>query len=351
MKRILLTSLLVLTGTARLAFADDSPTADEAWGRIIQLLQVTNMQRPTTPEDKDLLGSRLAELTRAADEFWQRYPESSHVWEAKLLALQVTLDRAALDGKQPNLRLIESHVKEITTAGSAPQNIQTEAATILFRLHAVEAAESRDPSKLAALDAEAATFAERYPQSRRAVEVAWLRLEAYERVDSKKAEALLKQYTQHSDPRIAGEAKRRLMMLELTKKPMELKFTGVDGREFDLAKWRGKVVLLDFWATWCGPCRMEMPKVVATYKKLHPKGFEIVGISLDSSKDKLVQYTKQQDMTWPQYFDGRTWENKISRDFGIQAIPEMWLVDKRGYVRSTEARGNLEEQITKLLAE
>jgi peroxiredoxin len=94
-----------------------------------------------------------------------------------------------------------------------------------------------------------------------------------------------------------------------------------------------------------------VPNVVAAYKKLHVKGLEIVGISLDSNKDKLLEFTKQKEMTWPQYFDGKTWDNKISGTFGVGAIPAMWLVDKRGYVRSTNARDDFEGQVTKLLAE
>jgi thiol-disulfide isomerase/thioredoxin len=137
----------------------------------------------------------------------------------------------------------------------------------------------------------------------------------------------------------------------LKEKPLELKFTTVDGKDFDLANWRGKVVLVDFWATWCGPCRAEIPRVVETYKKLNPKGFEIIGISLDREKDRLVEYAKQKEMTWPQYYDGKVWENKISTGFGIMGIPTMWLVDKKGFVRSTEARADLEQQVTKLLSE
>ena len=139
---------------------------------------------------------------------------------------------------------------------------------------------------------------------------------------------------------------------DLKVKPLDLKFTAVDGTEFDLAKWRGKVVLVDFWATWCAPCRREVPNVVGTYNKLHAKGFEIVGISLDRSREQMLQFTKDNGMPWPQYFDGQVWENKISSQFGIEGIPAMWLVDKKGGVRNAEARGYaLEAEVTKLLAE
>src|SRR5438067_10175070 len=80
---------------------------------------------------------------------------------------------------------------------------------------------------------------------------------------------------------------------DVTGKPVDIKFTAVDGREVDLAKLKGKVVLIDFWATWCGPCMGEVPHVVEAYQKLHGKGFEIVGISFDKDKGALEKTTKE----------------------------------------------------------
>jgi thiol-disulfide isomerase/thioredoxin len=154
----------------------------------------------------------------------------------------------------------------------------------------------------------------------------------------------------------ATMAQQELMIMKAQqnfgKEPLDLKFQAVDGRAVDLVKLRGKVVLVDFWATWCGPCRVEIPNVVATYNALHSQGFEIIGISLDQDKEAMVKFTKAAGMAWPQYFDGKRWENEISKRFGIDSIPAAWLLDKKGRLRSTEARGgSLEEQVKRLLAE
>jgi thiol-disulfide isomerase/thioredoxin len=119
----------------------------------------------------------------------------------------------------------------------------------------------------------------------------------------------------------------------------------------DLKNLKGKVVLIDFWATWCGPCVGELPHVKEAYNELHGKGFEVVGISLDSDKSKLTKFVADKKMEWPQYFDGKQWENEISTKYGIQSIPAMWLIDKKGNLRDVNARPDLKGKVEKLLAE
>jgi thiol-disulfide isomerase/thioredoxin len=119
-------------------------------------------------------------------------------------------------------------------------------------------------------------------------------------------DTLVKKLAADPQPEVAALVAR---IADLKTKPLDLKFTALDGRAVDFASLRGKVVLLDFWATWCGPCVEEVPHVVAAYRKYHDQGFEIVGVSLDQDKDAVQAFTAANGMTWPQYFDGQGWKN------------------------------------------
>ncbi len=154
-----------------------------------------------------------------------------------------------------------------------------------------------------------------------------------------------------TDEETKESAKALVKKLDRVGKPLALKFAAMDGREVDLQKLKGKVVLVDFWATWCGPCIKELPAVKAAYEKLNAKGFEIVGISFDQDKAALEKLVAKEKMPWPQYFEGGEKGNKFGEEFNISGIPTMWLVDKQGVLRDLNGREKLTEKVEKLLAE
>jgi peroxiredoxin len=123
------------------------------------------------------------------------------------------------------------------------------------------------------------------------------------------------------------------------------------GKPLSIANYKGKVVLLDFWATWCGPCVHELPNVIKTYDAYHKQGFEIIGISLDKDQEKLASFTKEKSMTWVQYFDGLVWQNKLAAKYGITSIPATFLLDGQGTIIGKDLRGeDLDKAVAKALA-
>jgi cytochrome c-type biogenesis protein CcmH/NrfG/peroxiredoxin len=122
------------------------------------------------------------------------------------------------------------------------------------------------------------------------------------------------------------------------------------GEDLSLEKLRGKIVLLDFWASWCGPCRVDMPEVRTIWKKYGGDQFVVIGINLDSNRAAFEAYAKEQGVTWPQYYDGLGWGNKISQLYRVFAIPHTILIDQDGVIQATGFRGGaLSDMVGNLL--
>ncbi|MDB5349691.1 MAG: resA 9 [Planctomycetota bacterium] len=165
-------------------------------------------------------------------------------------------------------------------------------------------------------------------------------------------ERILKDY---GDSQFAGMIKGARKQRESIGKPFELEFTeATRGTTISMKDLKGKVVVVDFWATWCGPCIKEMPTMKKLYAEYKDKGVEFIGVSLDKKKedgglDKLKDYVAKNDIQWPQYYQGNWWESEFSAGWGINSIPCVFIVDADGKLYSVEAGGKLETLIPELL--
>jgi thiol-disulfide isomerase/thioredoxin len=163
------------------------------------------------------------------------------------------------------------------------------------------------------------------------------------------------QFAKSSNPRIKqmGESfAGTLRRLSLPGNPMEIKGTLLNKQPFDQKTLAGKVVLVDFWATWCGPCVAEIPNVLEQYEKYHDKGFEVVGISLDQDRQALEKFITDQKVPWPILFEeseGDGWQHPLATYYGISGIPTVILIGRDGNVITLNARGErLGEELAKL---
>lgn len=146
---------------------------------------------------------------------------------------------------------------------------------------------------------------------------------------------------------MAGVARR----LDLPGKEMKIEGTTTRGEPFDWKAYHGKVVLVDYWATWCGPCVEELPNVKENYEKYHDKGFEVVGISLDSEPTRLLRFLSEREIPWVCLFEeGTGTSHPMAKYYGVMSIPSTMLLDRDGKVVAMDIRGGeLDRQLAKLL--
>ena len=134
------------------------------------------------------------------------------------------------------------------------------------------------------------------------------------------------------------------------KSAADLSLPDLNGNHVKLSELKGKVVLIDFWASWCGPCRHNNPNLVKLYNKFRNKGFEIYGVSLDDNENSWKKAVTHDKLTWIQVIDENGWESSSARIYGVDMIPSSFLIDRRGIIRIINAEGaDLESSVKDLL--
>jgi peroxiredoxin len=130
----------------------------------------------------------------------------------------------------------------------------------------------------------------------------------------------------------------------------EITLQDIDGKIVNLSSVKAKVVLIDFWASWCGPCRSNNPHLVKFYKKFHPQGLEIIGVSFDASDNEWRKAVERDKISWIQLIDSKGYYSSAASGYYVDAIPASFLIDEKGIIRSINTVGRaLESQVKQLL--
>lgn len=372
--------------------ADDKPAAqkapagavkneagDAAWAEVLKAMRAPNPPaewQNKEPNKEELAAWELKNSVLAgaaadkAREFYGQFPQHEKASEARKLEVKLLTVSIELGNTNRQVRLdelLDARLKDPATP--ADERFDLRAQRVLkVVMDVLMAKESPDRmSVLAKAEKETRALQSEFPKREEAFELWMMIARGYmsasqlqslaegkrfaESEAFKKGKAIIADVARTGQGDFKDQAAAQLKMLGRLGKPIDLKFSDLDGKETGTKKLAGKVVLVDFWATWCPPCRAALPEVKETYLKLHEKGFEILGISLDKDKSDLTKLLADEKMSWPQYFDGLGWENKFAVSFEISSVPTMWLLDKQGVLRDLNGGDSMAAKVEQLLAE
>lgn len=329
---------------------------------ILKWIDQTLEKPPAATDPASLEKFRLdisKALVEATDKIMAGEPTEEQLSDAvryRILALSV-LERLGVEG---SVKKIEALLEKLKADGMTELARQTEAFLLQSEL---QRAMSSGPEAMKAVIAKMTKFvetAEKPGPAELSLAMNVTRIIEAIGTDEEAAQAYEtfgKVFAKSEIPQIAklaatmtGAARR----LRLVGKPLELSGEYLDGTKLDWASYRGKVVLVQFWATWCGPCKMEIENILPYYKAYHSKGFEVLGINCDDEREPVDMFLQNKPLPWRNIFstdpEAAGMENPMAVYYGVLGIPQLILVDKEGKVVSTTCRGpQLGVELAKLL--
>lgn len=324
-------------------------TADADWAAIVAL-DAGPKQPASRNEALRLARLHFARQSQALNDFLIAHPGDPRALDARL---RLTSIRAALGEMERKPAEIQAALRELMALEKSPDTPRDRLPDVAFRRISLQMQTfdgTPDQTREAVVTA-ARNFAARFPADKRAPR---LLVEAATQCDDhpRTMRELLESARMLSrepalDARIADDLRR----LEALGRPVAAKFTTTNGRTVDLAALRGNVVVLIFWAAESPPSLLWMQQFRQVAAKIPPENLRIYVISLDTDRAALDEAIKGFEIPWPVHFDGRGWENAVARPLGINAIPTVWILDKKGSLRTLNARESYDLWIRRLQRE
>ncbi len=279
-----------------------------------------------------------ARLRELAMHFYTAYPREPRRWDA-IAALLQRAPAQATEQNEATAQTQQAWLEELHTlhvalerSSDASPKAREQAAAFSVQQALLGAYLSPQDTSIAQIRHDLEQFAERFPQSGNIELLADMHLNLLETHRPDDLESILTELLDSPSRTLRETANGRIERhIRARSEPMQMHFTALDGREVDTAALRGKVVLVEFWATWCKPCIAEIPAIKRLYERYRADGFEVIGIALDEQKDRdrLLELIEEHRIRWPQYFDGKGWDNPYVKRYAIHAVPALFLLDQQ----------------------
>jgi len=354
MKKLLLiylTTMAMAVATPR-AVAADAGAADQAWQSLTNLSLSPppagwSIKPPTEADVAHFDDQRALEagnIAGRARDFYTRFPRDTRAPYGRMIEIQA-LQAAVHLGATNNVKMLTAREQAIVQDTNAPADVRYQLRLDLVGRELKERVDAGSDAS-AAMEKAGRALVKEFPNGPAGYE---LLENVLETADLAKMQEIAMVITNSGGPaELTGIGKGVLRRLAVVGQPLPIAFKTADGREVDRTTLSNKVVLVDFWATWCPLCVQEMPELKKLYDRYHDHGFEIVGINFDDQTNAARQFIKDQGLPWPQFLGGN--DNRYGKDYGMNALPQAWLVDRKGIVQDIHGRTDREAKIEKLLA-
>ena len=328
---------------ATVVFATD---ADTSWQSITELDGGPKTKARTQTEARQIAVSHMAAQERALRTFLSEHGADPRSFEARLRLSRLLQIRADFE-KSDKLRAeAKQWLDAAEKSANAEQRVEADFARVTFMMRAQRAVGAINSEQLVAA---ARRFQSAHPDDRR---LAALLVEVATLLDSQprtKRTLLSDARALTNDEELKARISDDLKRLDLLGGNLSLSFTSAQGDPVDIARLRGKAVVIVFFAEWSPPSTAAMERVKQAVSKYSPEQISVLGISLDKAPEAALQVLREQGVNWPTSCDGKGWLSPTVREFGVNALPTVWLVDQQGRLRSLNAVHTLTSQLRQVV--
>ena len=322
------------------------------WSRLTDLEKRREEKVPVGENAVEFYADRKHAVHDAAAEFLAQHPADPNAGTALLWKIANTEFSGSTEERSALLASLSSETNSFLQDHPQPAGTESKIREELLYCYLDNDDLIHTPQQAGDLAERIGEFLASNPATENRIKLQIARANLLLKQDPTKGTTYLEKLSQDTDPELAAAAQAALIKAKLVGNKLDLQFVDTEGKQIDLEQLQGKVVLIDFWASWCPDCVRELPQVQQVYRDYSAKGFTVLGISLDRDRSAMTNFIAKKLIPWPQYFDGKGWKNDLVTKYSVREIPELWLINKQGVVETTSGDvTQLANKVQQLLAE